>query len=121
MENQDKKITIQELKVIMNEFVTERDWKKFHTPQSLAMNLSVEAGELLEKFVWADKQGSFQELEKNRQEIEDELADVFMCVLSFCNVANIDLSKAMLAKLEEVKAKYPVDKVKGKSTKYDKL
>ena len=121
MNLQDQNITIDQLKQIMDEFVVERDWKKFHSPKNLATNLSVEAAELLEKFTWLDSQQSFDEVDKNRKEIEQEVSDIFMSVLLFCNAANIDLSSAMLAKLEEVRKKYPVEKCKGVATKYDKL
>ncbi len=75
----------------------------------------------MEKFVWISTQDSFLELEKNRQEIEDETADVFMCLIHFCNTANIDMSSAFIKKLKEVSKKYPIEKAKGKSNKYDKL
>lgn len=39
----------------------------------------------------------------------------------FCNVSNIDLTKALLRKQEEIKLKYPIEKAKGKCLKYDKL
>jgi len=112
---------IQDLKEIVRQFVTERDWVQFHSPKNIALKLSVEAGELLEKFAWMNEQDSFAECEKNRQEIEDELADVFIVTLAFCNAAKIDLSTAMMNKLQEVAAKYPIEKAKGVYTKYTKL
>lgn len=121
MNQQDHKMNIDQLKQIVDAFITERDWKKFHSPKNISMKLSVEVAELLEKFVWLTDQQSFDEINKNRQEIEHEVADVFILLLSFCNVANIDLSSAMLKKLEEIRGKYLVDKCKGVATKYNKL
>ena len=117
----DQTTNINVLKNVMQEFVAERDWQQFHSPKNLAAKLVIEAGELLEKFVWLDSKASFEELEKNRQEIEDEAADVFIVLLEFCNTANIDITTAMMHKLKEVRAKYPIEKAKGICTKYNKL
>lgn len=105
----------------MKKFIVERDWQQFHTPKNLSAKIASEAGELLDKFVWLTSEQSFQELQNNRQEIEDEVGDIAICLLHFCNAANIDLTSAMLTKLQEVKAKYPVEKFKGIATKYNKL
>ncbi len=113
--------TIQELKDIIQQLVDERDWSQFHSPKNLALKLSVEASELLEKFEWVKEEASYQTVADHRQEIEDEVADVFVVLLALCNSAKIDLSRAMLHKLKEVRAKYPIEKAKGVYTKYDKL
>lgn len=121
MNNKDLTTTIQDLKAIAQNFRDQRDWKQFHTPKDLSMYISIEAAELMEKFVWFSTQESFLQLEENRQEIEDEMADVFICLVHFCNVANIDMSSAFVKKLQEVAKKYPIEKSKGKHTKYDKF
>lgn len=121
MQHHDENTNVQVLKNIMQEFVAEREWQQFHSPKNLAAKLVIEAGELLEKFVWFENQDSFAELDKNRSEIEDEAADVFIVLLEFCNASKIDLTAAMMKKLQEVKAKYPVEKAKGNCTKYNKL
>lgn len=117
----DKVATIEELKKLAQSMANERDWNQFHSPKNLAMDLGIESGELMEKFVWLTTEQSYEEIDKNRQEIENEAADIFIALLLFCNASNIDITKAMLHKLEEIKAKYPIDKAKGKSTKYNKL
>jgi len=121
MKNNDKNTYLETLKEMVDIFVIERDWKKFHSPKNIASKISVEAGELLEKFVWLDSQDSYKELEANRQDVQDEVADIFILLLSFCNSANIDLSSAMITKLAEVREKYPTEKAKGIPTKYNKL
>lgn len=121
MPKQDTTTTLQDLKKIAKEFIKEREWEQFHTPKDLSMKLSIEAAELMEKFVWISSQASFTELDKNREEIEDEMGDVFMCLVHFCNAANIDMASAFLKKLDKVKQKYPIEKSKGKHTKYTKL
>jgi NTP pyrophosphatase (non-canonical NTP hydrolase) len=114
----DSKKTVQELKDIASQFIKERDWVQYHSPKNLSMNISIEAAELMEKFLWITTQESIQEVDKNRQEIADELADVLFGVLCFADVTNIDLSQAFEHKLAEAAKKYPIDKVKGKHEKY---
>ncbi len=121
MQYNDSQTQLQQLKDVIQQLIAERDWQQFHSPKNIALKLSVEAGELLEKFAWMKEEDSFAELDKNRQEIEDEVADVFILLLSFCNAAKIDLSSAMMHKLQEVKAKYSIEKSKGVYTKYNKL
>ncbi len=117
----DTSTTIAQLKAMMDTFVKERDWGQFHSPKNLSMNLAVEAAELMEKFLWVESAASYKELERNRQEVEDELADVLLSLLCLCNAANIDLSAAFKHKLAQTARKYPVEKAKGKPTKYNKL
>lgn len=117
----DTSTNIATLKEIVATIVTDRDWQQFHSPKNLAMKLCTESAELLEKFVWISTQESFAETNINRQEIEDETADVLFVLLAFCNAAHIDISSAMIRKAEEIKAKYPIEKAKGISTKYNKL
>ena len=121
MPTNDKTYTLEELKKIKQQFVDERNWNQFHTPNHLAAKIAIEAGELLEKFVWLTSEQSFAELATNRQEIEDEFADIFMLLLCFANATKIDMTATMMTKLEKVKAKYPIDKAKGVATKYTKL
>lgn len=118
----DTKISVQELKNIAKKFIQERDWEQFHNPKDLSMNLAIEAGELMEKFLWISQKASLEEINgKNKQEITDELADVFFSVLCFCNATNIDLTTAFLQKIAKIAEKYPVEKAKGQHAKYDKL
>lgn len=117
----DSKTNLQQIKDIATQLVQERDWHQFHTPKDLSMNLSVESNELLEKFLWITSKASFDEIDKNRQEIEDEIGDVLFSIVRFCSVANIDLTSAFLQKIEKIKKKYPVEKSKGKYDKYTKL
>jgi NTP pyrophosphatase (non-canonical NTP hydrolase) len=117
----DQKTTLSELKIVAQELVKERDWQQFHNPKDLSMNLSVEANELLEKFLWITSESSFEEINKNRTEIEDEVGDILFSILRFCSVSNIDAVTAFVKKIEKIKLKYPVEKSKGKYQKYTKL
>jgi len=117
----DNTTTIQDLKDIVAQFTNERDWAQYHAPKNLSMDIAVEAAELMEKFLWVDLDGSWDELKKNRGEIENELVDVLHGICAFANACNVDLSSALEKKMDQNRKKYPVDKVKGKWTKYTKL
>jgi len=117
----DTNTNLQKIKTIAQDLVIERDWCQFHTPKDLSMNLSVESNELLEKFLWMTSQASFEEIDKNRQEIEDEVGDIIFSIFRFCSVANIDATQAFLQKIEKIKQKYPIEKAKGSYAKYNKL
>jgi len=117
----DKETTLQELKDIIQKFINERDWKQFHSPKNVSANLSIEASELLEHFVWSDSKESFQDVEKHREDIEDEAADILYNILEFANVCNIDIAKALERKMEKNRKKYPIEKSKGKKLKYTEL
>lgn len=117
----DNQTKVSELKALAAHFVAERDWLQFHSPKNLSMNIACEASELMEKFLWVNSEQSGKELLDNRQEIENELADLLFGVLCFANVANIDLAGAFEHKLQEIAKKYPIDKAKGRREKYTKL
>ena len=92
---------------------TERDWKQFHTPENLAKSISIEAAELLEHFQWNK--------EYDKEEVADELADVLNYCFLMADALNVDVKEIILNKMEKTAKKYPVEKAKGISTKYDKL
>lgn len=98
----------------IQKFNDERNWGQFHTPENLAKSISIEAGELLECFQWDSE--NF-----NKQDVYEELADVFTYCVQMAMVLGVSPEEIILKKLEKTKKKYPVEKAKGKSTKYDKL
>lgn len=98
----------------INKFNKEREWDQFHTPSNLAKSISIEANELLECFQWNDT-------EFNRSDVLEELADVTNYCIQMAQVLGIDLIETINAKMDKTEQKYPVDKAKGVSTKYDKL
>lgn len=95
-------------------FNKERDWDKFHTPENLSKSISIEAAELLECFQWDSEN-------YNIEEVKEELADVFTYCFQMAMKLELDPKEIILNKLEKTKKKYPVDKAKGRSTKYNKL
>lgn len=96
-------------------FRDDRDWKQFHNPKDLALAINVEAGELLEEFLWK------KDSEADIQEVKKELADVFAYALLLANKYGFDIKEIILDKIAENAIKYPVEKSKGSAKKYDKL
>lgn len=96
-------------------FRDDRDWEQFHNSKDLALALSIEASELLEIFLWKKNE------DFDKDKLEEELADVFMYGLLLANKNNIDINNIILKKLQRNNEKYPVEKAKGKSNKYDDL
>jgi dCTP diphosphatase len=96
------------------DFTKARDWDQFHTPANLAKSISIEANELLECFQWDEEH-------YDEKAVEEELADVMNYVLQMSSVLHLDLKKIVEEKMALNAKKYPVEKCKGKSTKYDKL
>ncbi len=115
----DAATTIEALKNSVKKFVEDREWQQFHSPKNLSMALASEAAEVMDLFLWCDNDASYEELQNRRQEVEDEIADVATLILAFCVRHNIDLSKAIDHKQIEQAKKYPIEKCKGKSLKYD--
>lgn len=106
-------INMQELTKKVVEFTHERDWDQFHSPENLAKSISIEAGELLECFQWNN--------EYDLDEVKEELADVINYCLLMADKLGVDPKQIVLDKMEKTAKKYPVEKSKGKSTKYNKL
>lgn len=94
-------------------FVRERDWEQFHSPENLAKSISIEAGELLECFQWSAP--------IDRARIVEELADVLTYCYLMADELGVDPEIIVAKKLEITRKKYPVDKSRGKSAKYDRL
>jgi dCTP diphosphatase len=117
----DTQTTLHDIKVLVKKLIDDRDWNQFHDAKNLSMDIAIEAGELMEHFVWTDSKDVQQVFEKNREEIEHEVADILLVTMSFCNQYNIDINTIVTKKLELIAQKYPIEKAKGKSTKYTKL
>ena len=111
----------QELTERLLAFRAERDWQQFHNPRSLAAALAVEAGELLELFMWARDGEVEATLERRRADVEDELADIAVMLTYLCQDLKVDLAAAVARKLPRNAEKYPVDKARGRSEKYSRL
>lgn len=106
--------SLKELSEKIDAFNKERDWDQFHSPANLAKSISIEANELLECFQWSDDK-------YNIDDVKAELADVLSYCIQMATKLDLDIKDIVLQKMEETAKKYPVDKAKGVSTKYDKL
>jgi NTP pyrophosphatase (non-canonical NTP hydrolase) len=98
-----------------------RDWEQFHTPRNLSAALAVEAAELLDCFRWAKDEDLSDLIARERPHIEDEIADVAILLSYLCHDLQINVDSAVKHKLEENNQKYPLELVRGKATKYDRL
>ncbi|MEV7964163.1 nucleotide pyrophosphohydrolase [Oerskovia paurometabola] len=98
---------------VLREFVSQRDWKQFHSPENLAKSISIEAGELLECFQWNP--------DFDRARVLDELADVLTYCLLLSDVLDVEPDAVVLGKLATTATKYPIEKARGKSDRYDAL
>ncbi|MDD6240115.1 MAG: nucleotide pyrophosphohydrolase [Eubacteriales bacterium] len=103
-----------DIKEELRAFNKERDWDQFHSPENLAKSIAIESGELLECFQWDGKNYSLED-------VKGELADVLTYCYMLADKLNLDPIAIMEEKLAITKKKYPVEKSKGRSTKYDKL
>jgi len=97
------------------QFRNERDWEQFHNPKDLALAINVEAGELLELFLWKDANNA------NIEKVKEELADVFAFAFLLAEKYNLDVKEIVLEKIKKNAEKYPVEKAKGTATKYNEL
>ena len=99
-------------------FVLERDWSQFHTPKNLAMSVAIEAAEILEHFQWLTGDESRALTRDKRDEVANEIGDVLIYLMRLSRTLDIDMVAAARDKLDENRRKYPVEKARGKATKY---
>jgi NTP pyrophosphatase (non-canonical NTP hydrolase) len=99
-------------------FVAERDWAQFHTPKNLAMGVAIEAAEIMEHFLWTSGEESHNLTPQKRTEVANEIGDVLIYLLRLSRTLDIDIIAAATDKLAQNRLKYPVEKSKGRATKY---
>ncbi|HSC54312.1 MAG TPA: nucleotide pyrophosphohydrolase [Phnomibacter sp.] len=99
-------------------FRDERDWLQFHDSKNLALALSIEASELNELFLWKEKPESEN---VSIDKLKEELADILSFAFLLANKHNLDPFEIIAEKIEKNKEKYPIEKAKGKSNKYNEL
>ena len=103
----------------LKEFVTERDWDQFHSPKNLAMGLNIESAELLEIFLWMPDEESYRLNDTKFENLREELGDIFIYLLHLADKYELNLIECAEQKLVHNAAKYPAEKVKGSSKKYN--
>ncbi len=94
---------------------------QFHDPKNMSISIVLEAAELLEHFQWKTKKEAQNYIKNHKEEIADEIADIAAYLFELADNLDIDLIKAMKNKIEKNRKKYPVEKSKGKHTKYNRL
>ena len=109
---------IQKLTDKLLEFRRERDWEQFHNPKDMALSLSLEAAEVLEHFQWKNGEAVVEYVKNHKEELGEELADVFGWILLLAHDLDLDICVAMEKKIIKNGLKYPADKAKGKADKY---
>ena len=97
------------------DFRNERDWEQFHNPKDLALAINIEAGELLELFLWKNANDA------NKDKIKEELADVFAYAFLLAEKYQFDVKDIVLEKIRKNAEKYPIEKAKGTAKKYNEL
>lgn len=102
--------SLEELKGLISEFISERDWDRYHRPKDVAAALSIEAAELQELYLW--------DRSPDRDALEDEIGDIFFFLIDIGIREDIDIIHALHQKLKKNRIKYPVELVKGKDHKY---
>ncbi len=98
----------------IRDFTNDRDWDQFHSPENLAKSIVIESAELLECFQWDNEHFDLNA-------VKEELADVMVYCQNLADKLGLDPDEIVNAKMEKNEKKYPIEKAKGKSTKYDKL
>lgn len=105
----------EEIKQALINFRNERDWEQFHNPKDLALAINVEAGELLELFLWKNPE------EANREKVKEELADILAYTFLLADKYGFNIKEIVMDKIKLNGQKYPVDKSKGTAKKYNEL
>ncbi|MCK9614424.1 MAG: nucleotide pyrophosphohydrolase [Candidatus Omnitrophica bacterium] len=105
----------------IKKFRDDRDWMQFHDPKNMAVSIILEASELLEHFQWKTIEEVEEYSRQNKGEIRDEIADIALYLFELADNLGINLIDAMEQKLKKNEMKYPIEKAKGKHTKYNKL
>jgi len=106
---------MKEITEALIKFRNERDWEQFHNPKDLALAINVEAGELLELFLWKNAN------EANPEKVKEELADVFAFAFLLADKYKFDVKEIVLEKIKKNGEKYPVEKAKGTAKKYNEI
>src|SRR3990172_5234160 len=116
MSGSDASTTVAELRMLIADFVAERDWSQFHSPKNVSMALAIEAAELMEHFQWLTTEASRRLADdpKKLAEVGEELADVIGYSLALANELGLDVSGAIRAKMVKNAQKYPADEYRGR-------
>jgi dCTP diphosphatase len=116
---EDDYVDIEGLQQEIANFASKRDWEKFHTIKNLVLALVGEAGELASVVQWLEGiDKTFLDANQDiRQDLADELADVFIYLLRIADVSGINLMSAAEEKMKKNSARYTIEKSFGNAEK----
>jgi NTP pyrophosphatase (non-canonical NTP hydrolase) len=117
----DRSTPVEILKDAIRRFAAERQWQKYHNPKNLAISIGVESGELMQVFQWIspDTAKQIEKRSKRWEKVAEELSDVVIYCLMLAMALDIDITTAVLTKIERNAAKYPADEYKGEYRRPD--
>ncbi len=115
------KLTLKSLTGKIINFRNARNWKQFHNPKDISLSLVLEASEVMEHFQWKNREEIETYIKTNKKDIAEELADVLYWILLMSHDLKIDILNSLDKKIRRNAEKYPVEKSRGKHTKYNKL
>lgn len=112
----DRDTTLADMRQLVRDFVSARDWQQFHSPKNLSMALAIEAAELMEHFQWitTDASRTIGQDPAKLAAVSDELADILCYALAIANELEIDVSQAMRSKMKKNETKYPAAEYRGR-------
>ena len=115
--------SIAKLQAQIQVFSEERDWDQFHTPKNLILAAASEMGELAEVLQWKsdDEVIEYLSSQSGKDRISEEIADVAIYLIRLCQKSNIDFIEAIRSKISINESKYPAQKSRGNSKKYNEL
>lgn len=113
--------TYHELLQKLRIFRQERQWEQFHKPKDLAMAAAIEAAELMQEFLWQTEEEVKAKVKADKERFADEIADTVVYLMLLADDLGIDMYQAIENKMQKNSEKYPVDKCRGKATKYTNL
>lgn len=116
-----KEPSLTDLQKQIRKFCDDRDWDQFHNPKDLSISLTLEAAEVMEHFQWKNADEMAKHAKNKKENIGEEIADVFYWVLLLSNKLDIDLLEAFEKKMRKNESKYPIEKSKGSHKKYTEL
>ncbi len=105
--------SLAELQKLINQFVADRNWERFHSPKNLAMSIGIEAAEIMEHFQWLTNEDSISRMNTSefKDAVSDEIADVMIYMLAFANATGVDIGKAVVKKMDNNKFRFPFDHI----------
>lgn len=116
-----KKVPMKDLIQTLIDFRRERDWEQYHNPKDLSMSIAIEAAELMQEFQWKTSSEVQEHIEKNKDMVADEIADIMTYLLLLATDLDLDMENIIRSKMSKNAKKYPIDKCKSKNTKYTHL